>query len=153
VAPPSPPIAHLRFSAAWNGTALAGVSRVSGLRRMVDVVEFRESTATGALATTKVPGDVSFEPVTIERSVTGDAAFAALADAAATPVHGGDYRGTLAISLHDQTGRLVLTCTLHRAWVSTYDVFAGLEANGAEPVVERITVVYESWQLAHAPPP
>lgn len=153
MAPPSPPIPHLRFSAAWNGTPLAGVSRVSGLRRTVDVVEFREGTATGGTATTKVPGDVSFEPVTIERAVTGDAAFAALADAAAPPVHGSDHRGTLTISLHDQNGRLVLTCTLHRAWVSSYDVFAELEASGAGPVVERITVVYESWQLAHAPPP
>jgi phage tail-like protein len=152
VAVPSPSSPQLHFSAAWNGVPLTGVTRVSGLRRTVDVVEYRDGTATGAASTTKLPGDVSFEPVTLERGVTGDGAFAALADAAAPPAPGSDHRGTLTISLHDQTGRLVLACTLHQAWVSSDDVFAGLDAQSDEPVVERVRFVYESWQLTHAPP-
>ena len=153
--PPSPATPHLRFSAAWNGIPIAGVSRVSGLRRTIDVLEHQESTAAGGTTTTNVPGEESFEPVTIERSLTGDPAFAALADAATPPahghIHGTAHLGTLTVSLHDQTGELVLACTLHDAWVSSYDVFAELDANGDEPVVERITLVYESWQLAHTP--
>ena len=129
---------------------LAGVLRVSGLRRMVDVVEYQEGSATAGTATTKLPGDVSFDPVTLQRSVTGDPTFATLADVAASPAHGADLRGTLTITLHDQAGRLVLTCTLHLAWVSAYDVFTELDAH-SEPVVERITVVFESWTLAHSP--
>ena len=155
--PPAPPIPQLRFSAAWNGTPLAGVSRVTGLRRTIDVIAHREGTASGATTTTNLPGDMSFEPVTLERSLTGDPAFAALADAASPPAHGGPihgtpHRGTLTVSLHDQTGQLVLSCTLHEAWVSSYDVFAELDRDSDEPVVERITFVYESWQLVHTPP-
>ena len=152
MAVPSPSSLQLRFTATWNGAPLSGVSRVSGLRRTVDVVEHSEGTATGATSTTKLPGDVSFEPVTLERAVTGEGAFAALADAAASHAPGADHAGTLTVSLHDQTGRLVLACTLHQAWVSSYDVFTGLDAHGDEPIVERITVVFESWQLAHSPP-
>jgi phage tail-like protein len=153
VAVPSPSSLQLRFTATWNGAPLIGVSRVSGLRRTVDVVEYRESTASGDSATTKLPGDVTFEPVTLERAVTGDGAFATIADAAASPGPGAGHRGTLIVSLHDQTGRLVLSSTLHRAWVTAYDAFAGLDAHADEPVVERVTFVYESWQLTHAPPP
>ncbi len=140
----------LRFSVSWNDTPIVGVNRVTGLRRTVDVIEHQESTATGAVATTKLPGDVTFEPLTLERPVTGDATFATLADSAAPPAHGADHSGTLTIVLHDQVGSLVLKCTLHDAWVSAYDVFAELDAH-TEPVVERITVVYQSWQLVHSP--
>ena len=151
VATPSPSSLQLRFTATWNGAPLSGVSRVSGLRRTVDVVEYRESTASGDLATTKLPGDVTFEPVALERAVTGDGAFATIADAAASPGPGASHRGTLIVSLHDQPGRLVLACTLHRAWVSSYDVFAGLDAHGDDPVVERITFVPVLATHAHAP--
>ena len=74
---------------------------------------------------------------TLQQECLTGRVFATLADAAAPPVHGTEHRGTLTISLHDQTGRLVLTCALHRAWVSSYDVFAELDADAGEPDVER----------------
>jgi phage tail-like protein len=140
----------LTFSASWNDTPIIGVRRVSGLRRTVEVIEHQDSSATGAMVMTKLPGDVSFEPLTLERQVTGDPTFVTLADRAAPPVPGTPHRGTLTIALHDQAGRLVLECALHQAWVSAYDVFAELDAH-SEPVVERITVVYQSWHLEHSP--
>jgi phage tail-like protein len=145
--PATPP--HLVFSAAWNAAPLGGVHRVSGLRRTVDVVEYQEGTATGATATTKLPGDVTFDPVVLERPLTGNSRFAELANAAAPPAPGVDHRGTLTIVLHDQTGRHVLTCTLHDCWVAAYDVFTELDVHRDNPVVERITVVYDHWTLGH----
>ena len=44
-------------------------------------------------------------------------------------------------------------CTLHEAWISSYDAFAELDARSDDPVVERITVVFEAWQLTHTVAP
>ena len=56
---------------------IAGVSKVSGLKRTTEVVSHRHG---GDLSTDrKSPGRSSFEPITLERGITHDETFAAWA--------------------------------------------------------------------------
>ena len=61
------------FRVKWDGRLVAGITRVSALKRTTEVVEYREGANTGA--TRKLPGVTGFEPITLERGITHDADF------------------------------------------------------------------------------
>ena len=67
------PYKNFKFRVVWDGRPVAGVSKVSGLRRATDVVEYRE----GGDASTvyKIPGRTKYDAITLERGVTQDLDF------------------------------------------------------------------------------
>jgi hypothetical protein len=67
------PYKNFKFRLKWDGRYIAGVSHVSGLRRVTEVVEHREG---GDPSTSrKSPGLTQYDPITIERGVTYDHEF------------------------------------------------------------------------------
>ena len=67
------PYKNFKFRVKWEGRYVAGVSKVSALKRTTEVVEHREG---GDNSTSrKSPGRSKFEPVTLERGVTHDPEF------------------------------------------------------------------------------
>ena len=58
---------------------VAGVSKVSAIKRSSDVIEYKEG---GNAITRKGPGRTKYEPITLERGVTHDDSFEAWANAA-----------------------------------------------------------------------
>ena len=68
------PYKNFKFQLAWeDGTVVAGVSKVSALKRTTEVVSHREG---GDVSTPRhSPGKSSFEPITVERGVMHDPAF------------------------------------------------------------------------------
>ena len=67
------PYKNFKFRVKWDGRYVAGVSKVSALKRTTDVVEHREG---GDPSTTrKSPAQTKFEPITLERGVTHDTEF------------------------------------------------------------------------------
>ena len=67
------PYKNFKFRVKWDGRYVAGVSKVSGLKRTTEVVEHREG---GDPSTSrKSPGRVTFEAVTLERGLTHDVEF------------------------------------------------------------------------------
>src|SRR5208282_6413282 len=67
------PYKNFKFRVKWDGKYVAGVSKVSMLKRTTEVVEHREGgdPSTGR----KSPGRNKFDAITLERGVTHDAAF------------------------------------------------------------------------------
>src|SRR4051812_35494980 len=62
-----------------QGTSpVAGVSKVGGLKRTSDVIEYREG---GDGVVRKGPGRTKYDPITLERGVTHDKEFEAWANA------------------------------------------------------------------------
>ena len=67
------PYKNFKFRVKWDGKYVAGVSKISALKRTTEVVEHREG---GEPSTSrKSPGRTQFEPITLERGVTHDAEF------------------------------------------------------------------------------
>src|ERR1700691_1723869 len=67
------PYKNFKFRLKWDGRYVAGVSKVSPLKRTTDVVTYREG---GDPSTErKSPGQNKFEPITLERGVTHDPEF------------------------------------------------------------------------------
>jgi phage tail-like protein len=67
------PYKNFKFRVKRDGRYVAGISKVSALKRTTEVVEFREG---GDPSTSrKSPGRTKFEPITLERGVTHDKEF------------------------------------------------------------------------------
>src|SRR5215468_2333967 len=67
------PYKNFKFRVKWDGKYVAGVSKISALKRKTEVVEHREG---GDPSTSrKSPGRTQFEPITLERGVTHDIEF------------------------------------------------------------------------------
>ena len=67
------PIRNFKFKVVYptqGGFGSAGFSRVSGLKETTEVVEYREGT--DAVRMRKLPGQTSFDNVTMERGLTTD---------------------------------------------------------------------------------
>jgi phage tail-like protein len=66
------PYANFKFRVKWEGR-VAGVSKVSALKRTTEVIEHREG---GDPSTShKSPGRTKYDAVTLERGVTHDVEF------------------------------------------------------------------------------
>src|SRR5215831_15517535 len=67
------PYKNFKFRVKWDGVYVAGVSKVSTLKRTTEVVEHREG---GDPSTSrKSPGRTKYEAITLERGVTHDTDF------------------------------------------------------------------------------
>jgi len=67
------PYKDFKFRLKWDGRYVAGISRISALRRTTEVVEHREG---GDPSTShKSPGRTQYDAITLERGVTQDTAF------------------------------------------------------------------------------
>ena len=67
------PYKNFKFRIKWDGQYVAGVSKISALRRTTEMIEHREG---GDPSTTrKSPGRTKYEAITLERGVTHDGVY------------------------------------------------------------------------------
>src|SRR6516162_6761985 len=66
------PYKNFKFRLKWDGVYVAGVSKVSALRRTTEVIEFHSIEAAAAM---KSPGRTEYDAITLERGLTQDRAF------------------------------------------------------------------------------
>jgi phage tail-like protein len=145
------PYKNFKFRVKWDGRYVAGISKVSGLRRRTEVIEHREG---GDPSTSrKSPGRTTFDAIVLERGVTHDQEFEQWADAvwtlgAAAGAEMGpkNFRKDLVIELHNEAGQLVLSYNVFRAWVSEYQVLPDLDADAAAVAIESIRLEIEGWE-------
>lgn len=145
------PYKNLKFRVKWDGRHVAGVSRVSGLVRVTDVVEHREGGDPSTLR--RSPGVTSYLPITLERGVTHDTEFEQWADQVHN-LHAGpgseaglrDFRRDLVIELYNEAGQLVLAYNVYRAWPSEFQALPELDSSANAVAVQRLTLQHEGWE-------
>ena len=67
------PYQNYRFRVKWDGRYVAGITKVSSLRRSTEVVKHREGGDPSS--SRKLPGRTEYEAITLERGVTHDTEF------------------------------------------------------------------------------
>ena len=67
------PYKNFKFRVKWDGRYVAGVSKVSALKRTTEVVKHREGGDPSS--SRKSPGRTEYDAITLERGVTHDIAF------------------------------------------------------------------------------
>ncbi|MBB4842926.1 phage tail-like protein [Paucibacter oligotrophus] len=145
------PYKNFKFRVKWDGRFVAGISKVSALKRSTEVVEHREGgdPSTGR----KSPGRSKFEAITLERGVTHDKEFEQWANKVwnfgaglGAEVSLKDFRKDLIIEVYNETGQLVLAYKVFRAWVSEFQALPDLDANANAVAIQSIKLEHEGWE-------
>lgn len=151
------PYKNFKFRVTWDGKPVAGVSKVSALKRSTEVVEHRNG---GDPSTSrKSPGRSKYEPITLERGVTHDTAFEQWAnkvwnlnalDGAAVSLK--DFRRDLIIEVYNEAGQLALAYKVYRCWVSEFQALPDLDANANAVAIQMLKLENEGWERDHEVP-
>jgi phage tail-like protein len=141
------PYKAFMFRVKWDGQYVAGLSRMSALRRTTAPVLHRDGA--DPARERKSPGVTRYEAVTLERGVTHDPEFerwANLVHATANPISLRNFRKDLMVDLFNEAGQKVLSYKLFRCWVSEYQALPQLDAASAAVAIESIKIELESWE-------
>lgn len=144
------PYKNFKFRVKWDNQYVAGISKVSGLKRSTEVVEHREGGDPSA--SRKSPGRNKFDAITLERGVTYDTAFEQwagkvwqLGAAPGAEVSLADFRKDVILELYNEAGQKVIAYTIFRCWVSEYQAFPDLDANANAVAIQHIKLENEGW--------
>jgi phage tail-like protein len=152
------PYKNFKFLVKWDGRYVAGVSKVSTLKRSTEVIKHRDG---GYMSTSiKGPGRTEYDAVTIERGVTHDTDFQAWANKVwqyghklGTEVSLKDFRKPITIEVLNEAGQLAIAYNLFRCWVSEYQAIADLDANANAVLIQHIKIENEGWEIADTKEP
>lgn len=145
------PYKNFKFRVKWDGKYVAGVSKVSGLKRSTEVVEHREG---GDPSTSrKSPGRVKFDAITLDRGVTHDTEFEKWANKVWNFGSGlgmetslKDFRKDLILEVYNEAGQLAIAYKIFRCWVSEYQALPDLDANANAVAIQHIKLENEGWE-------
>jgi phage tail-like protein len=145
------PYKNFKFRVKWDGRYVAGVSKVSALKRTTEVVKHREGGDPSS--TRKSPGRTEYEAITLERGVTHDLEFEKWANKVWSFGAGlgaesslKDFRKDLIIELYNEAGQLAIAYKVYRCWVSDYQAQADLDANANAVLIQSLKLENEGWE-------
>lgn len=145
------PYKNFKFRVKWDGRVVAGVSKVSSLKRTTEVVKHREGGDPSS--SRKSPGRTEYDAITLERGVTHDAEFQRWANKVANLGSGAgkeaslkDFRKPLIIEVLNEAGQVALAYKVYSCWVSEYQAIADLDANANAVLLEHIKLENEGWE-------
>ena len=145
------PYKNYKFRVKWDGRYVAGISKVSALKRTTEVVTHREGGDPSMVR--KSPGQTKYEPITLERGVTHDTAFEQWANKVwnfgsglGSEVSLADFRKDIIIDVYNEAGQLAISYKLYRCWVSEYQALPDLDASGNAVAIQTIKLENEGWE-------
>ena len=147
------PYKNMKFRVKWDGKYVAGVSKVSALKRSTEVVTHREG---GDPSTSRVSPSVwKFEPITLERGVTHDPEFEKWANLIFTTqgdasISLKNFRKDLIIEMLNEQGTVAKAYKVYRCWVSEYQALPELDANAHAVAIEHLVLQNEGWERDEA---
>ncbi len=145
------PYKNFKFKIKWDGKYVAGVSKISSLKRTTEVVKHREGG--DASSSRKSPGRTEYDAVTLERGITHDDAFEQWASKVWLQGAGlgkevtlKDFRKDLIIEMYNESGQLAISYKIYRCWVSEYQAFPDLDSNANAVAIQHIKLEHEGWE-------
>jgi phage tail-like protein len=141
------PYKSFMFRVKWDGEYVAGLSKMSALKRSTEPVVHREGGDPSHER--KSPGKSTFEAVTLERGVTHDKAFELWANSVHSlknPISLKNFRKDISLDVFNEAGQKVLSYLLFRCWVSEFQTFSDLDAATAAVAIETIKLEIEGFE-------
>jgi phage tail-like protein len=145
------PYKNFKFKVKWDGKYVAGISKVSALKRTTEVVKHREGGDPSS--SRKSPGRTEYDAITLERGVTHDKDFEQWANKV---WHFGaglggetslaDFRKDIILELYNEAGQRVIGYKIFRCWVSEFQAEADLDANANAVLIQNIKIENEGWE-------
>jgi phage tail-like protein len=149
------PYKNFKFRVKWGADYVAGLSKMSAVKRSTEAIEWREAGSPSVVR--KLPGRTKFEPVTLESGLTHDQEFMSWADLVNTPQ--GDaamslknYRKEVTIEVLNLQATKVISFTLHRAWVAEFQALPEMDANANAVAIQTLKLEYEGFTIESTEP-
>src|SRR6266852_9419069 len=115
------PYKNFKFRVKWDGRYVAGVSKVSALKRTTEVVKHREGGDPSS--SRKSPGRTEYDAITLERGVTHDKEFEQWANKVwqygvnlGQEVSLKDFRKDMILEVYNEAGQVVIAYNIYRCW-------------------------------------
>ena len=145
------PYKNFNFRVKWDGRYVAGVSKVSALKRSTEVVEHREGGDPSS--SRKSPGRTQYDAITLERGVTHDTEFEQWANKVwsygaplGQEVSLKDFRKDIVIELVNEAGQVVAAYRIFRCWPSEFQALPELDANSNDIAIQHLVLQNEGWE-------
>jgi phage tail-like protein len=151
------PYKNFKFRVSWGSPTpdkihpVAGISKVSVLKRTTEVVEHRNGGDHSS--SRKSPGRNKYDAITLERGVTHDLEFEKWAAKVWDYSAGSgqesslaDFRKDIIVDLLNEAGQKVISYKLYRCWVSEYQAMPDLDANANAVAIQHIKLEVEGWE-------
>lgn len=145
------PYKNFKFRVRWDGRYVAGISKVSALKRTTEVVKHRDGGDPSS--SRKSPGRSEYDPITLERGVTHDTEFEAWANKVwrlqaglGSEVSLKDFRKDIVLEMYNEAGQLAIAYKVFRCWVSEYQALPDLDANANAVAIQHIKLENEGWE-------
>ena len=149
------PYKNFKFRVKWDGRYVAGVSKMSALKRTTEVVTHRHGGDPSS--SRKSPGRTEFEAVTLERGVTHDIDFEQWSNkvwnfgsglGSETSLQ--DFRKDVILEVYNEAGQLAIAYKIFRCWVSEYQAVPELDANANAVAIAKLKLEVEGWERDYA---
>jgi phage tail-like protein len=145
------PYKNFKFQIKWDGQYVAGMSKMTPLKRTTEVVKHR---AGGDHSSSrKSPGRHEYDAITFERGVTHALEFEAWATlvwnygaALGAEVSLANFRKNIIIDFFNEAGQKAISYKVYRCWVSEYQALPDLDANANAVAIQHIKVENEGWE-------
>lgn len=145
------PYKNFKFRVKWDGKYVAGISKVSALKRTTEVVKHREGGDPSS--SRKSPGRTEYDAISLDRGVTHDPEFEAwagkvwhLGAGLGSEVSLQDFRKDIIIEMYNEAGQLVISYHVYRCWVSEYQAQPDLDSNANAVAIQHIKLENEGWE-------
>jgi phage tail-like protein len=142
---------NFKYQVKWDNRYVAGVSKVSPLKRTTEVITHREGGDPSS--SRKAPGRTEFDAVTLERGVTHDLEFERWANKVwnygagrGAEVSLKDFRKDIIIEMYNEAGQLAIAYKVYRCWVSEFTALPELDANANAVAIQTLKLENEGWE-------
>ncbi len=145
------PYKNFKFRLKWDGQYVAGISKMSALKRTTEVVKHRDGGDPSS--SRKSPGRTEYDAITLERGVTHDPNFEQWANKVWNFGNGlgqevslQTFRKDLIIEVYNEAGQLAIAYKVYRCWVSEYQSLPDFDANANAVAIQHIKLENEGWE-------
>jgi phage tail-like protein len=145
------PYKNFKFRIKWDGKYVAGLNKMTALKRTTQVVKYREGGDPSS--SRKSPGITEYEAITLERGVTHDLEFEKWANKVwnygaelGSEVSLKDFRKDITIELYNEAGQVVMAYNVYRCWISEYQALPVLDSNANGIAIQTIKIENEGWE-------
>ncbi len=145
------PYKNFKFRVKWDAKYVAGVSKVSALKRTTEVVKHRDGGDPSS--SRKSPGRTEYEAITLERGVTHDKEFEQWANKVwnygsglGSEVSLADFRKDIIIEIYNEAGQLAISYKVYRCWVSEFQAIPDFDANANAIAIQHLKLENEGWE-------
>lgn len=150
------PYRTFKFQVIIDGVTVAGLSKMSALKKTTDVVDWRTSGDPSHVR--KLPGGTKYDAITLEQGLTHDPIFEGWANLVNNIDGDGavsllNFRRNVVVNVLNLQGSVALSYKIFRCWVSEFQALPELNATSMNTVgIQILKLENEGWQRDTAVP-